>query len=101
MRMLTCALMAGALLIPNTAEANPCPLPIIPVEPLKEHMLKEHGEVPHAMAWTGVSTFLVYVNPETKTWTIYEFDPTNKWACQRAAGVAWTDFDPPKPGTDS
>jgi hypothetical protein len=43
----------------------------------------------------------VCVNPETKTWTIYEFNPTNKWACQRAAGVAWTDFDPPKPGTDS
>jgi hypothetical protein len=48
--MLTCALIAGALLTPTTAEANRCPLPIIPVEPLKEHMLKEHGEVPHAMA---------------------------------------------------
>lgn len=68
----------------------------IPVDGLKKRMLDVYGEVPHAMAWAGDGTILIYKHPKNNTWTAFKLDPSNSCARVIGDGEAWTDFDPPK-----
>lgn len=96
------SLVFGLWVAPAKAQQPPCAaLGGIPITGLMETMEKRHQEVPRAMAWTGSGTLFIYINPETRAWSAFIFDPQNRCAKPIGAGEAWTDFDPRPVGEES
>jgi hypothetical protein len=70
--------------------------PCAPLAELTPHFLEKYGEVPAFdgdMQQAGkVVGFVLFKNPETKTWTAFSVD--GGIACFLAAGGNWKDFNP-------
>lgn len=94
--LLTAAVLAAGMVAFSGVGRSQERVPCHPAAALSEVMAKEYGEQLFAIgAADPAGTVRIYVNPESRTWTVFAVTP-GQLACPLAAGKAF-DFARPKP----
>ncbi len=95
--LLLVAIAVPCLLLGFAAQAQQCPS----FQTFKDG-LKAHGEEPGHMSLTAAgTTIVVFVNPDTGSWSIVETRPQDGCSRMPAHGQAWRDIEPEPKGERS
>lgn len=84
-------LVAGALCLSAASAAFAQDSCFASPEDARDYLASEYGELPHAAGpdvFGGV--FGLFINPQSRTWTILRVEPGSDRTCMAGAGTDWT-----------